>query len=298
MMDRASPFPSLAGLRSFEAAVRLGSMTKAATELQVTQSAVSRAIRTLQAELGFPLGAKTKPALELSPLGETVFAELHYSFDRIKKLVERLKDEENSRSLRINVLPTFGLRLLIPRLPDFKARYPDMQIDIVVGEGPIDFGTDRVDVGIRYGRGDWPRTKSYRILEEELIVVCSPALLKEGEIDPAQLRSDRMIRHTTRLEAWGEWFESLHLAPRQATGLGFEHFFMVIEAAVVGIGYALLPRFLIREELAEGTLVVASSHTLRREQGYFLMCSPERQSDPRVLAFRRWLHQQLQNEPF
>ncbi|MCB8822259.1 LysR substrate-binding domain-containing protein [Microvirga rosea] len=297
-MDRPTLFPSLTGLRSFEAAVRHGSMTKAAAELDVTQGAVSRAIRALQAELGFPLLAKTKPALELTPLGEAVFAELHYSFDRIKKLMERLKAEEDSRALRIDVLPTFGLRLLIPRLPSFKAQYPDMQIDVVVGEGPIDFSNDQVDVGIRYGKGDWARTKSYRILDEELIVVCAPSLLNEGEIDPTQLRSDQMIRHTTRLEAWGEWFESLHLPSRQASGLGFEHFFMVIEAAVVGIGYALLPRFLIREELAKGTLVIASPHTLRRQQGYFLMCSPERQADPRVLAFRRWLHLELQNEPF
>jgi LysR family glycine cleavage system transcriptional activator len=296
-MENVSSFPSLAGLRSFEAAVRLKSMTRAAAELNITQGAVSRAIAALQAELGFPLFSKTKPSLELSPVGEAVFTELHYSFDRIKKVLERLKDEERSRSLRINVLPTFGLRLLIPRLPDFKAQHPDMQIDIAVGEGSIDFSTNQCDVGIRYGKGDWPHTKSYRILEEELIVVCAPTLLKSEVIDPSQLRSDQMIRHTTRLEAWDEWYESLHLPPRQATGLGFEHFFMVIEAAVVGIGYALLPRFLIRDELAKGSLVVASPHTLRREQGYFLMCSPERQADPRVSAFRRWLSLELQNEP-
>jgi LysR family glycine cleavage system transcriptional activator len=288
----------LAGLRSFEAAARHKSMTRAAAELNVTQGAISRSIRALQSELGFPLLAQSKPSLQLTPLGEAMFAELTYSFDRIRKVLGRLRNEERERTLRIDVLPTFGLRLLIPRLPEFKRLYPDMQLDVVVGEGPINFDDDRVDVGIRYGKGDWPQTKSYRILEEELIVVCAPGLLRTGEIDPAQLRADQMIRHMTRLEAWGEWFESLHLAPRQAAGLGFEHFFMVIEAAVVGIGFALLPRFLIREELADGRLVVASSHTLRREQGYFLMCSPEQQHNPRVVGFRRWLYQQLQNEPF
>jgi LysR family glycine cleavage system transcriptional activator len=219
-----------------------------------------------------------------------MFAELTYSFDRIKRVLDRLRNEERERTLRIDVLPTFGLRLLIPRLPEFKKLYPDMQLDVTVGEGPINFEDDRVDVGIRYGKGDWPQTKSYRILEEELIVVCAPHLWKNGPIDPAQLRADQMIRHTTRLEAWGEWFET--------AGLGFEHFFMVIEAAVVGIGYALLPRFLIREELADGRLVIASPHTLRREQGYFLICSPEQQHNPRVMGFRRWLHQQLRNEPY
>ena len=297
-MERLSRLPSLTGLRSFEAAARLKSMTRAAAELEVTQGAVSRSIRALQAELGFPLLAKSKPSLLLTPLGEVVFAELNYFFEQIKKVLDRVRHDEQARTLRIDVLPTFGLRLLIPRLPEFKKEYPDLQLDVVVGEGPINFDDGNVDVGIRYGKGDWPRTKSYRILEEELIVVCSPALLKNGEIDPSQVRADQLIRHTTRLEAWGEWFESLHLAPRQAAGLGFEHFFLVIEAAVVGIGYALLPRFLIREELADGRLVVASSHTLRREKGYFLICSPDQQHDPRVVGFRRWLHQQLRNEPF
>jgi LysR family glycine cleavage system transcriptional activator len=298
VMDEVSSFPSLAALRSFEAAVRHRSMTKAAEELNVTQGAISRAIRGLQSDLGFPLLARTKPILELTTAGERVFAELNYSFDRIRKILGHLKSEEESRALRIDVLPTFGLRLLIPRLPRFREQYPDLQIDVVVGEGQIDFTEDRADVGIRYGRGDWPRTKNYRIMDEELIVVCAPRLMgRQDELDPAKLRPDQMIRHTTRVEAWGEWFESLHLAPRDATGLGFEHFFMVIEAAIVGIGYALLPRFLIRKELSEGSLVVASSHSLRREHGYFLVCSPERQLDRRVLAFRRWLQEELQNDP-
>jgi LysR family glycine cleavage system transcriptional activator len=261
-------------------------MTKAAEELNVTQGAISRAIRGLQSDLGFPLLARTKPILELTTAGERVFAELHYSFDRIRKILGHLRGEEESRALRIDVLPTFGLRLLIPRLPRFREQYPDLQIDVVVGEGQIDFTEDRADVGIRYGRGDWPRTKNYRIMDEELIVVCAPRLMgRQDELDPTKLRPDQMIRHTTRV------------APRDATGLGFEHFFMVIEAAIVGIGYALLPRFLIRKELSEGSLVVASSHSLRREHGYFLVCSPERQLDRRVLAFRRWLQEELQNDP-
>lgn len=289
--------PSLTGLRSFEAAARNKSMTKAAAELNVTQGAVSRAIAALQADLGFPLFARTKPFLELTPLGATVFAELQYSFDRMRMVLDRIKSEQESRALTINVLPTFGLRLLIPRLPRFKELYPEMQVDVVVGEQPIDFAGTSADVGIRYGKGDWPRTKAYRILDEELILVCAPHLLEgRRKIEPGRLLPGQLIRHTTRLEAWPEWFESLHVAPPVPAGLGFEHFFMVIEAAVVGIGFALLPRFLIRKELAEGALVVASPHSLRREQGYFFLCSPERQSDPKILAFRRWLDAELQNE--
>ncbi|WP_210496888.1 LysR substrate-binding domain-containing protein [Microvirga antarctica] len=291
-----SQMPSLAGLKSFEAAARNKSMTKAAAELNVTQGAISRAIGSLQADLGFPLFSRTRPVLELTPLGETVFAELQYSFDRIKNVLARIQNEQNGRALHINVLPTFALRLLIPRLPRFREQYPDMQVDVVVGEQAIDFAAGPVDVAIRYGTGDWPRTKSYRILDEELIVVCAPWLLEErAEIDPTQLRPGQLIRHTTRLMAWSEWFESLNVTPPIPAGLGFEHFFMVIEAATVGIGFALLPRFLIRKELADGALVVASPHTLRREQGYFFLCSQERLLDPKIVAFRQWLHAELQD---
>src|SRR3954471_7559478 len=150
MASLMTHLPSLAGLRSFEAAARHKSMTKAAAELNVTQGAVSRAIAGLQSDVGFPLFARTKPALELTPFGEAVFAELHYSFDRIRNVLDRIKSEQESKALTINVLPTFGLRLLIPRLPHFKELYPDMQIDVIVGEQPIDFASGQVDVGIRY----------------------------------------------------------------------------------------------------------------------------------------------------
>ncbi|GAU86081.1 LysR substrate-binding domain-containing protein [Bosea sp. BIWAKO-01] len=287
-------FPSLNGLRSFEATARLGSMTRAASELGVTQSAVSRALSLLQAELGFPLFLRTKPSIQLTSSGEAIFVELRHSFDRMRTLLARLRQDQNAYGLTINVLPTFALRFLIPRLPAFKAQHPDMQVDIVVGEQAIDFALDAVDVGIRYGNGDWPGVKTYRILDEELVIVCAPRLLEgRAAIDPGALRPEQLIRHTTRIEAWPEWFENLHLPTPTPAGLGFEHFFMVIEAAVVGIGFALLPRFLIRRELENGALVIASPHILRREQGYFFMCSPLRRSEPKILAFRRWLQGEL-----
>lgn len=290
---------SLSALRSFEAAARHQSMTRAAAELGVTQGAVSRAVAALQAELGAPLFYRTRPRLALTEEGEQLYAEVRFVFERIRAVAARIRRKRAGSELRISALPTFGLRFLIPRLPRFQASHPDIQVDIFVSEQVIDFSVDPIDVALRYGDGVWPHSKAHRLMDEELVLVCSPARLAAfgDEIAPDQLQPKHLIRHTTRLEAWGEWFAhcGVESAP-EASGPGFEHFFLVIEAALVGMGFALLPRFLIRNELQDGALAIASAHTLRRRQGYYLLCAPERHADANILSFHRWLQSEMQRD--
>jgi LysR family glycine cleavage system transcriptional activator len=290
---------SLSALRSFEAAARHRNMTRAANELGVTQGAVSRALTALQTDLGVSLFFRTRPRLELTKEGEELYGEVRFVFERIRTIAEQLRKKRRSSELRINALPTFGLRFLIPRLPRFQQNNPDVQVDISVGEQIVDFSTDPVDVALRYGDGSWPYCKASRIMDEELVLVCAPALLSSfgSEIEADQLQPKLLIRHTTRVEAWGEWFVRCGIDPPPApSGPGFEHFFLVIEAALVGMGFALLPRFLVRDELTSGALVIASPHTLRRRQGYYLLYAPERHGDATIASFHRWLRSELDRD--
>jgi LysR family transcriptional regulator, glycine cleavage system transcriptional activator len=288
--------PSLSALRSFEATARHASMTKAAEELGVTQGAISRAVQALEADLGCPLLRRSRPKLGLTETGHLLYSEISHSFDRMAVVIRRLREQQRGGQLAINSLPTFAARWLIPRLPRFQALNPDMQIDLSTSENRIDFAVESIDVAIRYGLGNWSQTASLRLMDEELAAVGAPALVAEygGELVAATADPARLLRHTTRLAVWDEWLKAGGADPTiEPTGPGFEHFFMVIEAAVAGIGFALLPIFLIERELAEGALAIASPRRLRRQQAYYLLFATERRFDPKIVALIRWLKDEI-----
>ena len=288
--------PSLSALRSFEATARHASMTKAAEELGVTQGAISRAVQALEADLGCPLLRRSRPKLFLTVVGHQLYSEINHSFDRVAVVVGRLREQQRGGQLAINSLPTFAARYLVPRLPRFQARHPEMQIDLTTSENRIDFAVESIDVAIRYGLGNWSQTASLRLMDEVLVAVCSPELLAHhgGALGPTAIDPHLLLRHTTRTAAWDEWLAAIGadvaIEPR---GPGFEHFFMVIEAAVSGMGFALLPRFLIARELAQGSLVIASPRELRRQQAYYLLFASERRHDPKIVALIRWLKDEV-----
>ena len=288
--------PSLSALRSFEATARHASMTKAAEELGVTQGAISRAVQTLETDLGSPLLRRSRPKLHLTEIGHLLYSEINHSFDRVAVVIRRLREQQRGGQLAINSLPTFAARWLIPRLPRFQRLHPDMQIDLTTSENRIDFAVELIDVAIRYGLGNWSKTTSLRLMDEELAAVASPALLAAhgGELSPDAVDAGQLLRHTTRLQVWGEWLNAAGAdAAIEPMGPGFEHFFMVIEAAVAGMGFALLPLFLIEKELEAGALVIASPRRLRRQQAYYLLFGTERRFDPKIVALIRWLKDEI-----
>ncbi|SEB90061.1 LysR family transcriptional regulator, glycine cleavage system transcriptional activator [Rhizobiales bacterium GAS188] len=288
--------PSLSGLRSFEATARHASMTKAAEELGVTQGAISRAVQALEADLGCPLLRRSRPKLFLTEIGHLLYSEINHSFDRVAVVIGRVREQQRGGQLAINSLPTFAARYLIPRLPRFQARHPEMQVDLTTSENRIDFAVESIDVAIRYGLGNWSQTASMRLMDEELVAVCAPELLARhgGELGPGTIDPRQLLRHTTRMAAWDEWLKAVGAdASVEPRGPGFEHFFMVIEAAVSGMGFALLPRFLIARELADGSLVIASRQELRRQQAYYLLFATERRFDPKIVALIRWLKDEV-----
>ncbi|KGM32982.1 transcriptional regulator [Inquilinus limosus MP06] len=285
--------PSLNGVRSFAAAGRHLNLTAAAQELGVTQGAVSRAVQALEVELGTPLFRRIGRGIELTPAGAAYHARVTDALAQIAAATRALRRPEREGILSLSVLPTFALRWLVPRLPRFHERHPDIQVDLSASEELIDFGADPVDLALRNGTGGWPGAEATLLMNETVGVFCAPDLQRRIAA-PADLRHHRLLVHTTRSAAWADYFASLGLGPPEVSGFpGFEHFFMLAEAAAAGMGLALLPLFLARADVAAGRLVQPLGHTMRPASAYYLLHAPGQGSLRKIRLFRQWLQAEV-----
>lgn len=295
--------PSLMALQCFEAAVRHLSFTRAAEELNLTQSAVSRQIRGLEDFIGRPLFERVKQRLVLTVAGEAYAAAVQDVLDRAEAATLQLMAYRGEGGvLTVAMLPTFGSRWLVPRLVDFSARYPDIQLNLVTQVRPFDFDKVEADVAIHFGPALWPGAICHRLMGEDIVPVCAPGLLKKPLSDVRELLDYTLLQHTTRPQAWNDWLSAAGLQDMDThqasllSGPRFEHFFMVIQAAISGLGIAVLPQFLVAEELASGRLQLALDQPVRSQHAYYLVHPATRTDVYKVRVFREWLLAQAAQE--
>ena len=293
--------PSLSALRTFEAVARRESFTLAAVELNVTQSAASRQVRTLETYLDVPLFKRTSRRSELTADGRYYFNLIRESLDRIEAgTTELIATRKGGGTLSIGVLPTFGTRWLIPRLGLFRARHPEILVNVVSTDGQFVSDMPKFDLAIQFGNGHWPDAVAEPLMAEEIVVACSPHLpCAEAPLDRlSDLSRHALLQHTTRPQAWAHWFRSVGFAEQDAHwGPSFEHFFMLIQAAQSGLGVALLPRVLIEAELARQELVAPLAYRVAGPGAYYLVTPKAKQDLARVKLFRRWLLDEVARLP-
>ena len=207
-----------------------------------------------------------------------------------------ISSKEGKGTLSIGMLPTFGTRWLVPRLPSFQEEHPEIALNIISSDGELDFTKERIDVAIRFGHGDWRDAIVDPLMGEELMVVCSPKLMQgDHPIESYDaLRYHRLIRHSTRPSSWEHWFRSVgaHREDQQ-WGPTLEHFFMIIQAAIAGLGVALLPSFLVEDDIRAGNLVTPFTDRIAGPGAYYLVTSAAKSELPRVKIFRKWMLDQL-----
>jgi len=206
--------------------------------------------------------------------------------------VELISSKEGKGTLSIGMLPTFVTRWLLPRLPSFQQAHPEIALNIISSDGELDFTKERIDVAIRFGHGNWPDAIVDPLMGEEIIVVCCPSLM-EGEhpiTDYDSLRYHRLIRHSTRPNSWEHWFRCVgaHREDQQR-GPSLEHFFMIIQAAIAGLGVALLPSFLVEDDIRAGNLVTPFTDRIAGPGAYYLVTSAAKSELLRGKIFRSWL---------
>jgi LysR family transcriptional regulator, glycine cleavage system transcriptional activator len=282
--------PSTALLAAFEAAARTGSVTLAARELSLTQSAVSRQIKLLEEQLDVELFARERQAIRLTAAGEGYAREVRDALRKISTASFNLRANPRGGTLNLAILPTFGTRWLAPRLPKFLADNPGVTVNLATRLSYFDFRTETLDAAIHFGLQDWPGAEMVFLRAEEVIPACSPELRKQlGFRAALDIRKAALLSISTRPNAWDQWFLAQGVTGGSGQTMYFDQFATVAQAAMVGVGVALLPTFLIEDELASGRLVRALDLPMQSSERYYLVWPPERSTHPPLVVFRDWL---------
>jgi LysR family glycine cleavage system transcriptional activator len=285
--------PSIIALKCFEASARHLSFTKAANELYLSQSAVSRQIKKLEQLLGCMLFERIKQRLVLTDAGTEYADKIS---DILKQLHVATSDIRNNVSgrIRVGVEDALTTRWLIPKLIDFQKIFPDIETEILSDLQQLYIQREGYDVGILCGDGRWPDLDSQYLMPEELVAICTPELLKKyGPIqDIKNVLNYPLIHHTANPSGTKYWLETAGLTEAEIEalpGLRFEHFRLLVDAAEQGLGLTIVPRYFISVELNRGSLALASKKSLVCNDNYYVVTPKSRAPDPKVQALTTWL---------
>lgn len=292
--------PNTTALTVFEAAARHVSFTAAAQELSLTQGAVCRQIAALEGFLRTPLFRRAGRGVVLTEAGVAYHRQIARRLDEVERdTLDLLARQGRGGSIELAIVPTFGTRWLLPRMPDFARRHPDITINLASRTRPFLFDDSGLDAAIFAGNGHWPGAVIDFLMPETLVPVCSPALIApHRQLTPEQLAALPLIQQSTRPYAWRYWFESVGLRPQMdLVGPRYELFSMSLQAATVGLGVALVPEYDLADELAAGRLIVPVAHRCPSDRAYYLATPQNKQADPLLMALRTWLLAQVSASP-
>jgi LysR family transcriptional regulator, glycine cleavage system transcriptional activator len=289
MVDR---LPPLSALRTFEAAARHLSFTRAADELHVTQAAVSHQIKALEEHLGALLFRRLNRRLLLTEEGQLLMPSVRRAFDELAAGVGRVRERCCGGTFTISTTPSIAANWLAARLGRFQALRPEFEIRLMATPRLIDFAREGVDCGIRYGFGDWPGLRAERLFSATLTPVCSPRLLEGPEPlkAPADLARHTLLHALDDMDDWRLWLRAAgapNVDPQR--GPKFETLPLALEAAVSGTGVAISRGPLAAGHLASGRLVRPFDFVLPSECAYYFVVPEVSADQPKIRAFRDWL---------
>ena len=296
----ARRLPPLNALRAFEAAARHLSFTKAAEELYVTQAAISHQIKALEATLDVQLFRRLNRRLMLTDAGQLYLPALTEAFDGIDAATGRLRADENAGSLTVSVANSLAAKWLLPRLPRFRERHPEIDVEVSAADRLVDFGRDNVDMGIRYGLGNYPGLKVDPLMEDTVFPVCSPQLADGRLVDglvplraPEDLRRHTLLHDdvsTGEAPDWRRWLTAAGVTGvNPERGPRYSHSSLVLQAAIDGQGVALGRSSLVSLDLEAGRLVQPFGPTLPSHYACYVVSPVATAERPKIKAFRDWL---------
>jgi LysR family transcriptional regulator, glycine cleavage system transcriptional activator len=285
--------PSLNGLRAFEAAARHMSFTRAADELNVTQTAISHQIRRLEEQLQKRLFVRKNRALALTRDAADYLPAIRTAFEDLRRATERLQRPEREELLTVSTTTSLAARWLVTRVASFQDAHPGIEVRLTTSPHLVDFQREEVDMAVRYGRGNWSGLRTQWLMAEDVFPVCSPALMK----GPKPLRRPEDLVHHTLLhtsvgrEDWQLWLTAAGLPVSLALrrGLSFDQSVMALQAAMDGLGIALCKKSLVDAEIVAGRLVVPFDVVLPADAGYYVVAPEETADTRKITLFRDWL---------
>ncbi|MEP1765446.1 MAG: LysR substrate-binding domain-containing protein [Sulfitobacter sp.] len=284
--------PSVSALLAFEACARLGSATQAATELSLTQSAISRQIKALEGQLGVPLMARQGRRLTCTQAGTEYVREVREVLNKLAQASVNATTQAQSGVLSLAILPAFGMHWLAPRLSDFAAAHHEVTVNLSTRLQPFALASSPFDAAIHFGHEDWPGVHYQPLMPETVVPVCAPDVIDAPFADPKQLRAHPLLHLETRPRAWARWFDAVDDAFDPPQGMMFDQFATMAQAALHGLGIALLPTFVAEPYLKDRRLILASDKTTESIGSYYLVWPSDRAVPPPLTAFCNWLKTQ------
>lgn len=290
--------PSLNGLRAFECAARHLSFTRAAEELNVTQTAISHQIRRLEDELGVRLFMRLKDGLALTEEGNAYLPGIRSAFLELRYSTEKLLESSNNSVLTISTLVSVASKWLLPRLPSFREAHPEIDVRISASTEWVDFRKGGIDAAIRYGDGNWPGLRADWLMADEIFPVCSPRLLTGDKPlnTPVDLAHHPLLQVSgVTANDWNDWLHAAGQPPLTAKGprLTFDLAMMAVQAAIDGQGVCIGRSTYVDEDLRAGRLVAPFDLRLKSASGFYLVTPHDQAESKKIVAFRGWLSQVL-----
>ena len=279
--------PPIPALMALEAVDRLGTASEAAKELSLTQGAISRALQTLEQQLGVPLLIRERQRLRLTPAGQDYVAEVRKALHLLASASITLRANPTGGSLNLAILPAFGMHWLAPRLARFAQSHPEVTINLSTRLRPFDFQGSTFDAAIHYGRQDWPGVDYLKLMDEEVLAVAAPGF-------PTLTKATDLLAHPllqleSRTGDWGRWLAH-HGAPGlRPPGMLFDQFATLTQGAIHGMGAALIPTFLIERELTEGRLIPIFGPPVPALGSYYLVWPNTLPERAPLRSLRLWL---------
>ncbi|NYT85226.1 LysR family transcriptional regulator [Pollutimonas harenae] len=279
----------LNALRAFQVSARHLSFTRAADELNLTQSAVSQHVKNLESRLGVSLFRRVPRGLVLTDEGVALLPVLSESFNRIETALAGYRGTVPKQVLSVGVVGTFAVGWLLPRIHDFQAQHPHIELRLSSNNNRVDLAAEGLDFAIRFGDGNWHGVDARPLLSAPLSLVCSPTAARRLRT-PRDTLFEPLLR-SYRPDEWPAWFKAAELEPPVLTGSMFDSSMVLADAVAQGAGVALLPVRLFERELLSGRL--CRPFALEVDMGrYWLTRIASRREDEAMLAFSSWILRQ------
>ncbi|WP_225026604.1 LysR substrate-binding domain-containing protein [Xinfangfangia pollutisoli] len=283
--------PTLPSLLALEALDRLGTASAAAEELALTQGAVSRQLQVLEAQLGIPLFTRDARRLTLTPAARDFVAEARKALKMITDASLTLRANPQGGALNLAILPAFGMHWLAPRLARFAQAHPEVTVNLSTRLRPFDFAETQFDAAIHYGRQDWPGVSFLKLMDEDIIAVAAPRFLAAPLPRAEAILDHPLLQLDSRTGDWGRWLAHHGQPGLRPPAMLFDQYATMAQAAIHGLGLALLPTFLIQADLAAGRLIPAYGPPVRALGAYYLVWPEARPERAPLASFRQWLAQ-------
>lgn len=301
MLELYRRIQSPAALLAFEAAARHLSFTRAASELNVSQPAISAAIKKIEQALGVSLFDRRRRHIQLTEIGERFYADVSFGLMHILRSAEAIAIQKGGQHVTLSCSTGFAHYWMVPRLARFKANYPDIDIRLQTTDRDLDLTEESISLALRRGKEPWEGYHSVLLSDEQVFPICSPAHL--AALPPLTSARDMATCKLIHLEEpyrhrpkWSDWFHAQNVAfTDTGGGLRLNDYALVIQAAIAGEGIALGWKHLVTPLIDQGLLARATAGDYDSGQGFYIIWSKSRDLSPQAEQFLSWLKTERQN---